>query len=226
MKKLQTQLKELQSTHSLSKREKNAMRDVLTEYTKLNPIRNKNNTVTNTPLFKIFKQHKLVSFTLVVTLFFSSGAVYASTDALPGDKLYKVKEVVEDIHEQIVFSDSAKAILAEKLMERRESELLRLEAMGKLDDEKLKIIDTRMQRHKMRADKVIKHLNKSKPQQAIKIKKEINKRTIKMENMQLERLSKIFDMHLMEIQREYGDAEQTLKDLENEIEYLNTAIPN
>ena len=60
----------------------------------------------------------------------STGAAYASTDALPNSPLYPVKRVTEHARLAITFSDESRAIYHLELIERRTLELAAVAESG------------------------------------------------------------------------------------------------
>lgn len=223
MKKLETKLKQLQSAHSLSIREKADMRSVLSEYTKLKPVRIKSTAVHSPFSFNIFWQHKLVSATLILVIFLTSGAgaVYASTDSLPGDTLYRVKEVTEDLHERILFSDDARAEFAELLTGRREQEMLRLQKLGKLDEAHSNIINRRIEKHRDRAERVLTRLELRSPQKVARIRAGIADKSLNIRNLRHRSMAPAFRSLMQEIDDIYNKQEKELKSIEDELKSLD-----
>ena len=225
MKRLETKLKQLQSAHSMSLSEKEQMCNALKEYVELKPVRAPTRGVRSPLSMQLLWQHKLVSATLVLALFFSSGAgaVYASTDSLPGEALYSVKELVEEVHERILLSDEAKAELAEKLTERREHEAERLQALGKLDEARMAIIDRRMARHKQRAERVLAKLEHKAPAKVARIRAKLADKSINMHNLKKQRLLPFFNSLMQQIESDYSAQELSLLELEQELKELDNS---
>jgi hypothetical protein len=228
MKKLETKLKQLQNAHSMSMSEKTQMRNAIKKYMELKPVI-RHDRATRLPIsMQLLWQHKLISATLVLAIFFTSGAgaVYASTDALPGERLYRIKEITEELHERILISDVAKVELVERLTKRREQELRRLEELGKLDDTNLNIINIRMRHHKQRVDKLLKKIESESPERATRIKSMINKREDTMQQIKIQRANRLFNTYLLNLEEEYDALENLLQELDQDIKELDTIIPN
>ena len=219
----------------MSMSEKVQIRDSLKEYIALKPVLAKKpfTSLLSRPhfSFSLLWQHKLISATLMLVLFVSSGAgaAYAATDALPGERLYGVKELVEDVHERILVSDIAKAELAERLTKRREDEASQLEALGKLDDARTAIIERRIAKHAARAERVLVRIEQHSPQKAQHIRTKLNERVAHIQNIKEEQQkerTQIFAQLMNTIDTEYEEGAQALQILEGEIQEINTLIHN
>ncbi|MCD5384683.1 MAG: DUF5667 domain-containing protein [Candidatus Pacebacteria bacterium] len=222
MKKLQTQLKQLQSAHSLSKKEKVVMRDTLAQYIELKPVRQIDHKTHNILRFNILWQHKLASAALMLILSLSSGAgaVYASTDALPGDTLYFVKEIAEDLHERVLFSDEARINLAERLTERRELEAQRLQKLGNLDDARMAILDRRVAKHKRQVGRVLIRLEAKTPQKVALIRANLANKSKDIHIIKQQSSALYFASLLQEIESLYTEQEEELVNIVKEIAEL------
>jgi len=235
MKKLETKLKQLQSAHTMSMSEKAQMHDSLKEYMALKPMRTKKSftSLLSRPhfSFSLLWQHKLTSAALIIVLFVTSGAgaAYASTDALPGERLYSVKEIVEDVHERILISNIAKAEFAERLTKRREDEAQRLEVLDKLDAPRAAIIERRISRHTARAERVLVQIEQDSPQKAQRIRTKLNQRVAHIQNIravQQKKHAQRFAQLMNVIDAEYEEGAQALQELEVAVQEMETLIHN
>ncbi len=213
----------------MSKSEKDLLRSSLDEYIALNPIKVKTakgiHNKWHLPIYTFNRKAIALTLSIVIVLT-SSGATYASADALPGDKLYKVKEITEDIEQTITITDAGQAKLAEKLMKRREMEMQRLEAMGMLDEEHIKTIEKRMAKHRLRAKAILQRIDTQNPKQAEELKKLLKDNTTKLQHAKIKRLNRYFDTEITDIEMEYKNQENLLQELDNAIKEINTVINN
>ncbi|MEZ4114541.1 MAG: hypothetical protein R3B65_03915 [Candidatus Paceibacterota bacterium] len=84
---------------------------------------------------------------------------YASTDALPGDKLYNVKiNVNEKIEEKLALTTEAKVTVQTQKVERRLTEAQKLADKKDLSPEKKEIIKTNLEKNVNEVAKSIKNL--------------------------------------------------------------------
>ncbi len=77
-----------------------------------------------------FKAWATVAAALVLVIGLGTGTVQASSNSLPGDTLYSVKQAIENVRLNLAFSDSAKARLHVRLAEKRVEEMNRLILKG------------------------------------------------------------------------------------------------
>jgi len=70
----------------------------------------------------------------LILVFAGTGTVAASSDSLPGDRLYAVKTAVEQIQWKLTFSETAKAKLQAKFAERRVWEMAQLAKKGRTEE--------------------------------------------------------------------------------------------
>ena len=80
-----------------------------------------------------FKAWATVAAALVLVIGFGAGTVQASSNSLPGDTLYSVKQTIEKVRLNLAFSDSAKARLHLRLAEKRVEEMNRLIVRGDVE---------------------------------------------------------------------------------------------
>lgn len=103
-------------------------------------------------LLTIFK-FKFMTIFLAIALLFGggAGAAFAAEGSLPGDVLYPVKQVSEDVRVALSVSAEAKAKAEAKFAERRLEEAAELIAEGRMDAEKKAELEARF---KERAERV------------------------------------------------------------------------
>ncbi len=203
----------------MSLSEKEQMRNSIKEYAALKPVRVPTRGLRSPLSLHIMWQHKLASVTLMLALFFTSGAgaVYASTSSLPGDKLYKVKIVVENLHERVLFSDVARAELAERLTERREKETQRLQELGKLDEVRIAMINKRVAKHQASAELVLAKLEVTTPQRAARIRAKLADKSVHIRSITNQSLAPYFKRLMLQIESDYDAQTKELTELEQEI---------
>ena len=229
MKKLETQLKQLQNAHTMCESERIHLRSSLDEYMALNPIKSKSTNIQSTswllhaPLFS----RKMIAMTLTIAIVLtSSGASYASADALPGDKLYKVKEIIEDVESAVTITDAGQAKLAKRLMRRREVEMRKLEEAGKLDEVHISIIERRIIKHRAEATRLIKSTSIKEPKQSEELKMLLNSNINSLKNAKLKRLDHYFSTAMSEIEADARVQDNILQELEGDIDEMDTVINN
>lgn len=110
------------------------------------------------PIFKI------VSFALIVFLVFGGGgAVFASQKSLPGDILYPIKTLTENLQETLTFNPQKKAYLYTRLAEKRIGEIKNILEERGVESSGLSIAEERLAMHVANAQQIIeKELEKGK----------------------------------------------------------------
>jgi hypothetical protein len=136
----------------LSQKEKDSLRYKISEFVSFNPIRGANPTIKKSFYFSVFTLRNLsrgIAMVLVAVLVVGgTGVSYASTDSLPGDKLYTVKvNVNEKIEEKLAFTTEAKVIVQTEKVERRLTEVQKLAETNKLSPEKKEIVKQNLEKN-------------------------------------------------------------------------------
>ncbi len=137
---------------SLSQKEKDVLRYKIEQFISFNPIRNEIHIPKKSFYFSIFTFRalgKAVSLVLIALIVVGgTGVSYASTDSLPGDKLYNVKiNVNEKIEEKLAFSTEAKVVVQTQKVERRLTEAQKLVEKKDFSPEKKAIIKTNLEKN-------------------------------------------------------------------------------
>lgn len=167
MKKFEKHIKKIADDVRLTPDEKALMRSQLEEYMAFRPVRTEQK-VQHTNIVSISWSYRAVSAFLVVALLFTSGVgvTYASEDALPGEYLYPVKEVSEEVRTQLILSDERKAQWLMERAHRRLEEAHLLAQEGSLNDETASLVEERFIKHANRAQKRIDILREKNPARA------------------------------------------------------------
>lgn len=158
-KKMKKFIKILKSI-SLSQKEKDVLRYKIEEFISFNPIRGDIYVPKKSFYFSIFTFRTLakgVSLVLIALIVVGgTGVSYASTDALPGDKLYNVKiNVNEKIEEKLAFTTEAKVTVQTQKVERRLTEAQKLVEKNDLSPEKKEIVKTNLEKNVAEVTKTI-----------------------------------------------------------------------
>ncbi len=149
--KLKKFIKILKST-KLSEKEKNLLRYRVSEFIAFNPIRGNTKVAKKSFYFSIFT-FRTLSKTIALALILlvvvgGSGVTYASSSALPGDKLYQVKvNVNERIEEKLALTTEAKTQVHSTHVERRLNEARTLVQNQNLSPEKKEIVKTNLEKN-------------------------------------------------------------------------------
>lgn len=121
----------------------------------------------------IFSMHKAFSVALIAILFVGSLSKPASAGALPGEFLYPVKIIHEEI-EAVTKQTPEKKVQHEiKRAERRVEEATKLSSKQKLDDEKQVVIAQNIQKHTNNAQEKIQELKKEDPEKALELNSQL-----------------------------------------------------
>lgn len=147
----------------LSEKEKENLRYRISEFVSFNPIRGKNPTIRKSFYFSVFTLRNLskgLAMVLVAILVVGgTGVSYASTDSLPGDKLYTVKvNVNEKIEEKLAFTTEAKVVVQTQKVERRLTEVQKLAETKRLSPEKKEIVKQNLEKNISSVTKTIETL--------------------------------------------------------------------
>ncbi|MDQ5901669.1 MAG: hypothetical protein QG580_384 [Patescibacteria group bacterium] len=147
----------------LSEKEKETLRYRISEFVSFNPIRGKNPAIRKSFYFSVFTLRNLskgLAMVLVAVLVVGgTGVSYASTDSLPGDKLYTVKvNVNEKIEEKLAFTTEAKVVVQTQKVERRLTEVQKLAETKKLSPEKKEIVKHNLEKNISSVTKTIETL--------------------------------------------------------------------
>ena len=158
-KKMKKFIKILKSIR-LSQKEKDVLRYKIEEFISFNPIRGDIHVPKKSFYFSIFTFRTLakgVSLVLIALIVVGgTGVSYASTDALPGDKLYNVKiNVNEKIEEKLAFTTEAKVTVQTQKVERRLTEAQKLVEKNDLSPEKKEIVKTNLEKNVAEVTKTI-----------------------------------------------------------------------
>lgn len=152
-------IKYLQSVR-LSEKEKSLLRYRLQEFISFNPIRNERVVPKKSFYFSVFTLRSLskgLALVLIILVVVGgTGVSYASTDALPGDKLYPIKvNVNEKIEETLALGAEAKVHVQTQKVERRLTEAQKLADTNKLSVENKKIVKAHLEKNVAEMTKTI-----------------------------------------------------------------------
>ncbi len=165
MEKFEDKMKNIGTGVQLTKHEKDAMRTRVREYMAYTP----NRSVIPQKSFRMtILSYRFSAVIVMVALLFTSGVgvTYASTAALPGDTLYGVKELREEVTERLIANDEKRAEYAIERTYRRLQEVEALAARGTLDEEMEKRVTKRFKQLEQRAQEHLAFLEKEKPEEA------------------------------------------------------------
>src|SRR3990170_509587 len=102
------------------------------------------------PIFKV------TSFALIVILAFGGGgAVFASQKSLPGDILYPIKTLTENLQETLTFDSQKKAYLYTRLAEKRIGEIKNILEERGIELKGLSIAEERLVTHIISAERIV-----------------------------------------------------------------------
>jgi len=102
------------------------------------------------PIFKV------TSFALIVILAFGGGgAVFASQKSLPGDILYPIKTLTENLEETLTFDSQKKAYLYTRLAEKRIGEIKNILEERGVEPKGLSIAEKRLVTHIISAEQIV-----------------------------------------------------------------------
>jgi len=102
------------------------------------------------PIFKV------TSFALIVILAFGGGgAVFASQKSLPGDILYPIKTLTENLEETLTFDSQKKAYLYTRLAEKRIGEIKNILEERGIELKGLSIAEERLVTHIISAEQIV-----------------------------------------------------------------------
>lgn len=139
----------------LSSEARERIQDNLVYFTRNHPVRNlalERQTSERSLLIKF----KFMPIALAVMLLFGgSGVTFAAQGSLPGDLLYPVKTLSENVRVGLAFSDEAKAQVNAKLASRRLEEAEKLVVEGRLNAETKDQIEASFEAHSAEANKAI-----------------------------------------------------------------------
>ena len=137
MKKFEDTMRNLHTAFHLSSAEKDGMRERVHEYMAHTPLRAEGaaQTTSFTSVSWFVRYHRVGAVLTIVALLFGSGigVSYASTDALPGEALYVVKELKEELVQRLIVDDVRRTEYAIERAQNRLHEIESLAAEGKLD---------------------------------------------------------------------------------------------
>jgi len=165
MEKFEDKMKNIGTGVQLTKHEKDAMRTRVREYMAYTP----NRSVIPQKSFRMtILSYRFSAVIVMVALLFTSGVgvTYASTAALPGDTLYGVKELREEVTERLIVNDEKRAEYAIERTYMRLQEVEALAARGTLDEEMEKRVTKRFKQLEQRAQEHLAFLEKEKPEEA------------------------------------------------------------
>ena len=136
--KINNKIKHIAKRVKLTDKDKQTIRNSIIEYSKIHPIQtqSKKRAVFNFATF-LYQPRVVIASLLIVLLFSSSGVAFASQYALPGDTLYPVKLLTENISEKIAITQSQKD---SRLISHAQQRVAELETLLQK-----KHIDTRLQ---------------------------------------------------------------------------------
>jgi len=134
---------------SLSKDEKQTMREKITEHMSYKPMRSENTRETASYSFWfVWMRRPMPVIAAVLVFLVGGGAVAAAEGALPGDVLYPIKiSVNEEVRGVLALSSEAKASWNISRAERRLQEATFLSADGRLTEETRLALDSRIEEY-------------------------------------------------------------------------------
>lgn len=136
------------------------LRSRLKEYMSFHPVRE---TVTYRPAMRrspfitnLMRAGVMVPLILGLVILSGGGIAYASQDALPGETLYPVKTLTEDVRSALTTDPVSKARLEISFAERRIAELQKLLEEKGVEPRGLEIAEARLQKNLARAADMVK----------------------------------------------------------------------
>lgn len=165
MNKFNDTMKEISTNVQLTEHEKSTMRTRVHEYMAHTPIRPELPPRKSTTY--ALRYRFSTAFVIIAIVFTSGvGISYASVDALPGDTLYPVKEVREEVTERFIRDDTKRVEYAIERAHRRLQEVEALAARGRLDAETEVLVQAKFEKFSQRADARIARLEQHNPERA------------------------------------------------------------
>lgn len=102
-----------------------------------------------------FPTLKVATVMVIIALVLGSGrAVYASKDSLPGEALYPIKIIVEDLGKIVIFDQEKKAEYEIKLAEKRITEINAILSTEKYEEKNIKIAEKLLEKHLKKAQEI------------------------------------------------------------------------
>lgn len=190
MKKLFERLKE----EKLTQKEKTEMLSVLKDFVKKNPVKS---TIFSQPIKSPFyssfwgtiKQRKfaiLPTFLLIFIL--TTSTTFGAMSSLPGDILYPVKILNENVRSFVAIGPKAKARISTEQAISRLEEAEKLATRGNLTSEKTKELKSKFEEH---SDKIKKNIEDLKKEGDVDFAKEVSSRFKNSINHQKENIDKL-----------------------------------
>ena len=156
MRNFDEQLKKAKGV-SLSHSEKSDMREKLSEYVSIKPVRAASASPASGGFSFSLLHVRFVPATLIALLVLVSGGgvAFAAEQALPGDTLYPIKVGVnEEVRAALTFGAEAKTDWELERVERRLSEVAELEERGTLTGENALLLATKIDEHSRSAKEI------------------------------------------------------------------------
>jgi len=147
-------LQRLGKSASLTPRESAKISHVVSEYMKIKPMfESRAATSADRPTYFYLLMKKPVAWLVIIGMLVSGGGVsFAAEKSVPGDILYPVKVGVnEEVRSAFAVTPEKKAEWEAARAERRLDEAATLAVSGRLDETKRKDIETRFEKHAVRA---------------------------------------------------------------------------
>ena len=114
-------------------------------------VENKSKTISD---FR-FPTLKVATVMVIIALVLGSGrAVYASLDSLPGDALYPIKIMAEDLGKIVIFDQEKKAEYEIKLAEKRVGEINTILSKEKFEEKDIKTAEKLLEKHLKKAQEI------------------------------------------------------------------------
>lgn len=151
----------------LSEDERSRMQHNIREYMSHAPLRSHHVRVQKNTIVALL-QYRFTAVLVILAVVFTSGVgvTFASTDALPGDTLYPVKEATEEVQQRLIFDEAKRAEFVIERTHRRLQEIERLAARGVLTDERERIATEKFEELAQRAEKRLTRLEQQQPHEA------------------------------------------------------------
>jgi hypothetical protein len=160
-------LKQMGERVRLSEDERVRMHHNIREYVAHTPLRAHQQVPQKQTILTVLQYRFTAVFVIAAVLLTSGvGVTFASTDALPGDVLYPVKEVAEELQQQLIFDETKKTEFAIDRAHRRLQEIEQLAARGELNEEREALATEKFEVLTQRAEERIAHIEKEQPQEA------------------------------------------------------------
>lgn len=155
-KELKKQLKNLQKSQ-VSESSLSLIKDNLKEYMNFYSPEKKPATENQAMTINDFKfpTLKVATVMVIIALILGSGrAAYASRDSLPGDALYSIKLITEDLGRIMIFDQEKKAEYEIKLAEKRIAEINTILNKEKYEEKNIKTAERLLEKHIQKANKL------------------------------------------------------------------------